>query len=171
MRATADFAELVARNYYKLLAIKDEYEVARLYNEPAFRAGIGELFDGGYEIRYHLAPPLLSHVDPTSGRPRKHAFGPWIGWAFRWLAKFKGVRGTAFDPFGRSEERRAERQLIADYEADLELALANDSADKAAAVRALLAWPEQVRGYGVVKTRSIADAMKLRAAAREQLSR
>ncbi|MBI5784995.1 MAG: indolepyruvate ferredoxin oxidoreductase family protein [Rhodocyclales bacterium] len=169
--ATADFADLVARNYYKLLAIKDEYEVARLYSEPAFRAGIGELFDGGYEIRYHLAPPLLSHVDPTSGRPRKHAFGPWMGWAFRWLAKFKGLRGTAFDLFGRSEERRAERQLIADYEADLDLALANDSADKAEAVRALLAWPEQVRGYGVVKTRSIADAMKLRAAAREQLSR
>jgi indolepyruvate ferredoxin oxidoreductase len=166
---TADFQELVARNYYKLLAIKDEYEVARLYNDPAFRTKIGELFEGDYEIRYHLAPPLLAHVDPTSGRPKKHAFGPWMGTAFRWLAKFKGLRGTAFDVFGRSDERRAERQLIDDYEADIELALARGTPEKADAVRALLSWPEQVRGYGVVKTKSIAVARELREAARKEL--
>jgi indolepyruvate ferredoxin oxidoreductase len=169
--ATADLCQLVARNYYKLLAVKDEYEIARLYNDPAFREQIGELFEGDYEIRYHLAPPLISPVDPASGRPKKRAFGPWMGSAFRWLAHFKGLRGTPFDPFGRTDERRAERQLIADYEADLELALACNSPEDTDAVRALLSWPEQVRGYGVVKTKSIADAMKLRAAARQALSR
>jgi indolepyruvate ferredoxin oxidoreductase len=169
--AKADFSELVARNYHKLLAIKDEYEVARLYNDPAFRERIGELFDGDYEIRYHLAPPLISPVDADTGRPRKRAFGPWIGTAFRGLAKFKSLRGTVLDPFARTAERRAERQLITDYEADLDLALARDSPENADAVRALLAWPEQVRGYGVVKTRNIAEAMKLREAARRELSR
>jgi indolepyruvate ferredoxin oxidoreductase len=169
--ATPDFSELVARNYYKLLAIKDEYEVARLYNDPSFREQIGELFEGDYEIRYQLAPPLISPVDADTGRPRKHDFGPWMGTAFRWLAKFKALRGTAFDPFGRSEERRAERQLVADYEADLNLALAGRTAENADAIRRLLSWPEQVRGYGVVKTRNIAEAMKLRAAARSELSR
>ncbi|MBI4998442.1 MAG: indolepyruvate ferredoxin oxidoreductase family protein, partial [Rhodocyclales bacterium] len=169
--ATADFCELVAHNYYKLLAIKDEYEVARLYNDPAFRAQIGELFEGDYGIRYHLAPPLLSRVDPGTGRPKKHAFGPWMGTAFRWLAKFRALRGTALDPFGRSEERRAERQLIADYQSDLALALTSNSPDKADAIRALLSWPEQVRGYGVVKMKNIAEAMKQRAVAREKLNR
>jgi indolepyruvate ferredoxin oxidoreductase len=169
--ATADFQERVARNYHKLLAVKDEYEIARLYNDPAFREQIGELFEGDYEIRYHLAPPMISPVDPETGRPRKRAFGPWMGTAFRWLAKFKGLRGTAFDVFGKTHERRAERQLIADYEADLALALANNSAGNADAVRALLSWPDHVRGYGVVKTKSIAEAMQLRAAAREKLSR
>jgi indolepyruvate ferredoxin oxidoreductase len=169
--ATADLCEMVARNYYKLLAIKDEYEVARLYNDTTFRERIGELFEGDYEIRYHLAPPLLSHVDAETGRPTKRAFGPWMGTAFRGLAKLRFLRGTMLDPFGHSEERRAERQLIADYEADLELALAKNSADNAEAIRALLSWPEQVRGYGVVKTRNIAEAMNQRAAAREKLSR
>jgi indolepyruvate ferredoxin oxidoreductase len=167
---TADFQACVARNYYKLLAIKDEYEVARLYNDPAFRQRIGELFEGDYNIRYHLAPPGLSRIAPETGRPRKRAFGPWMGTAFRGLAKLKFLRGTPLDPFGRSEERRAEVQLIADYEADLELALASNTPEQADAVRALLAWPEQVRGYGVVKTKNIAEAMKLRAAAREKLS-
>jgi indolepyruvate ferredoxin oxidoreductase len=169
--ATADFCEAVARNYYKLLAIKDEYEVARLYNDPAFRERIGDLFEGDYEIRYHLAPPALSRVDAETGRPTKRAFGPWMGTSFRGLAKLRFLRGTMFDPFGHSEERRAERQLIADYEADLEFALAKNSADNAEAIRALLSWPEHVRGYGVVKTRNIAEAMKQRAAAREKLSR
>jgi indolepyruvate ferredoxin oxidoreductase len=167
--ATPDFQQLVARNYYKLLAVKDEYEVARLYNDPAFKNKIGELFEGDYEIRYHLAPPLLAHVDAVSGRPKKHAFGPWMGSAFRWLAKFKGLRGTAFDIFGRSEERRIEHQLIADYEADVDLVAKRDTQDNAEAVRQLLSWPEQVRGYGVVKMNSIAEAKKLREAARKIL--
>jgi indolepyruvate ferredoxin oxidoreductase len=169
--AMPDFAEMVARNYYKLLAIKDEYEVARLYNDPAFQNKIGELFEGDYEIRYHLAPPLLSPVDPNSGRPKKCAFGPWMGTAFRWLAKFKGLRGTALDVFARSEERRIERQLIADYEADLELALARGGPENADALRALLSWPEQVRGFGVVKVKSIDAVREQREAARRELSR
>jgi indolepyruvate ferredoxin oxidoreductase len=166
---TADFQELVARNYYKLLAIKDEYEVARLYNDPAFKSKIGDLFEGDYKIRYHLAPPLLAKVDATTGRPKKHAFGPWMGLAFRGLAKFKGLRGTAFDLFARSEERRTERQLIADYEADLELALARGRPEKADTVRQLLSWPEQVRGFGIVKTKSIAAMLEQREAARKAL--
>ena len=167
---TADFSALVARNYYKLLAYKDEYEIARLYNEPSFRDKIDDLFEGNYEIRYHLAPPLLSPVDPETGRPVKRAFGPWLAKGFRGLAKLKGLRGTAFDLFGHSEERHAERQLIADYEADLDLALANNSPEKSDAVRALLTWPEQVRGYGVVKMKNIAAARELREAARTALS-
>ena len=167
--ATADSCETVARNYYKLLAIKDEYEVARLYNDPSFREQVGDLFEGDYEIRYHLAPPLLAHVDAISGRPKKHAFGPWMGLAFRWLAKLKGLRGTAFDIFGRSEERRIEHQLIADYEADVDLVAKRGAPDNADAVSQLLSWPEQVRGYGVVKMTSIAEARKLREAAHKAL--
>ncbi|MBU1235436.1 MAG: indolepyruvate ferredoxin oxidoreductase family protein [Gammaproteobacteria bacterium] len=163
------FSELVARNYYKLLAIKDEYEVARLYNDPAFEDEVADLFEGGYEVRYHLAPPILSRVDPATGRPGKHVFGPWLRGAFRGLARLKFLRGTIFDPFGKTEERRAERQLIADYEADLDLALANDSPEKVDAVRALLSWPEQVRGYGVVKMKNIEVARKQRDAARSAL--
>ncbi len=166
---TAEFREAVARSYHKLLAVKDEYEIARLYADPGFREQIAELFEGDYTIRYHLAPPLIARPDPATGRPRKRAYGPWMDTAFRWLARFRFLRGTTFDPFGRTAERRAERQLLADYEADLDLALAKQAEGDSEAILALLSWPEHVRGFGAVKMKHIAEAMKLRAQAREKL--
>ena len=169
--AVPELAETVARNYYKLLAVKDEYEVARLYNDSAFRQEIDNLFEGDFEVHFHLAPPLLSRVDPVSGRPKKHAFGPWLATGFRWLAKLKGLRGTAFDPFGRSEERRAEHRLVADYEADVELVLARVSPERLHTARRLLEWPDSVRGFGVVKMKSIAAMRAPRETARNALER
>ncbi len=161
-------AERVARNYYKLLAIKDEYEVARLYADPAFRAGIDALFEGDFKLRVQLAPPLIARPDPSTGRPRKRSFGPWLLRALPWLARLRGLRGTPWDIFGRSPERRAERQLIRDYEDDVALALTRPAA---AAAGELLAWPEAVRGYGSVKAAAIAALRPRREALRAALSR
>jgi indolepyruvate ferredoxin oxidoreductase len=167
--AAPELAETVARNYYKLLAIKDEYEVARLHSDPAFRERIGALFEGDYKLNFHLSPPLLTKPDAFTGRPKKMAFGPWLGTGFRWLAKLKGLRGTPWDIFGRSEERRAERQLIADYEDDIDLVLNGFSAERIQIGRGLLEWPELVRGYGIVKSRSIEEMHPRREALRQQL--
>jgi hypothetical protein len=108
----------VARNYFKLLAYKDEYEVARLFADPAFRAGLDARFEGGYTLRFHLAPTFLARPDPDSGRIRKIVFGPgWKRPSAGWPAR--RLRGTPFDPFGYHPERKAERALIAQYEADI----------------------------------------------------
>ncbi|MCA8930410.1 MAG: indolepyruvate ferredoxin oxidoreductase family protein, partial [Alphaproteobacteria bacterium] len=105
----------VARNLFKLMAYKDEYEVARLYADDSFAARLGKQFKGDYTLKFHLAPPILGRRDPFSGKPLKTEFGPWMMTAFRLLARMKGLRGTALDIFGRSAERRMERQLINDY--------------------------------------------------------
>jgi indolepyruvate ferredoxin oxidoreductase len=167
--AAPELAETVARNYYKLLAIKDEYEVARLHSDPNFRETIDALFEGDYKLNFHLSPPLLTKPDAFTGRPKKMTFGPWLGTGFRWLAKLKGLRGTPWDVFGRSEERRAERQLIADYEEDVELALTHLNANRLQSAQELLDWPEQVRGYGVVKMRCIENMRSKRESLRQQL--
>ena len=117
-------AEAVARNLFKLMAYKDEYEVARLYSNGDFLRQAAAEFDGKLSFRFHLAPPLLARRDPVTGEPRKMEFGPWMMKVFGLLARLKGLRGTAWDPFGRSEERRTERRLIADYEAVLDELLA-----------------------------------------------
>ena len=98
------------------MAYKDEYEVARLYTQPDFAQRLSATFEGDYTLKFHLAPPVLAKPDPVTGVPRKRAFGPWMMSAFKVLAKLRGLRGTAFDFFGRTEERRLERQLIVDYE-------------------------------------------------------
>jgi indolepyruvate ferredoxin oxidoreductase len=167
--AAPQLAESVARHYYKLLAVKDEYEVARLHSDPAFRERIDALFEGDYTIHFHLAPPLLAKLDPISGRPRKMRFGPWLATGFRWLARLKRLRGTAWDVFGRSAERQAEKQLITDYEADVQLVLAHPDCHCLPLTRQLLDWPEQVRGYGVVKARNIEIARRSRDELRQQL--
>ena len=105
------------------MAYKDEYEVARLYTRPS-SAAAREAFEGDYTLKFHLAPPLFAKPDPVTGVPRKRTFGAWMMSAFRLLAKLKGLRGTAFDVFGRTEERRTERELIADYERTVEELLA-----------------------------------------------
>ena len=112
--------EAVARYYFKLLAYKDEYEVARLFTSGAFQKQVEASFEGE-KLRYtfHLAPPILGRKDKTTGLPKKTSFGPWMMQAFGLLAKLKGLRGTAFDPFGYSTERKTERRLIADYEQPL----------------------------------------------------
>ena len=114
---SSNITEAVARYYFKLLAYKDEYEVARLHADPAFRARIASQFEGDYTLNFHMAPPLLARPDPVTGRPRKMAFGPWVMSLFSVLAWLKPLRGTAFDIFGYTSERRAERALIAEYEA------------------------------------------------------
>jgi indolepyruvate ferredoxin oxidoreductase len=140
----------VALNYSKLLSYKDEYEVARLFTEPEFKAALDEQFDGDYRISFNLAPPVLSGTAPN-GRPKKREFGPLTLKLFSLLTKMKGLRGTAFDPFGRSEERKAERALIAQYEQDIELVLGNLGNIPPHIALSLLSSVDQVRGFGLVK--------------------
>jgi indolepyruvate ferredoxin oxidoreductase len=163
-------AEAVARYLFKLMAYKDEYEVARLYADGSFDRQVkSEL--GGDRLRYrvHLAPPLLARADPATGEPRKMTFGPWIFGAFALLARFKFLRGTPFDPFGYSQERRTERRLVRDYQAMLEEVLARlDGANHHIAV-GLAAIPEKIRGFGYVKMRHLQAAKADEAALLDQL--
>ena len=156
--------DAVARNYFKLLAYKDEYEVARLFADPAFRAGIDARFEGEYTLRFHLAPTFLARPDPDSGRIKKKVFGPWMETALRWLAKARRLRGTPFDPFGYHPERKAERALIAQYEADIGALLGGLDAEGLRRAVALARLPEDIRGFGHVKARSMKKAAEKRAA-------
>jgi len=156
-------AEAVARCLYKLMAYKDEYEVARLHADPAFLAGLDAQFPQGYTVKYHLAPPGIARRDPVTGHLVKRSFGPWMRTAFRWLARFKDLRGSALDVFGKTVERRRERQLIDDYERMLDEVLARLDADNHAAAVALAGVPEEIRGYGHVKEQSLARAERLHA--------
>jgi len=151
-------AEAVARSYFKLLAYKDEYEVARLYTDGEFRRRLEEQFEGDYRIEFNLAPPLLAERDPATGHLRKRSFGPWMMGAFRLLARLKGLRGTAFDPFGRTAERRAERRLIGEYEAVVDELIAGLDGDRHALAVEIAAIPLSIRGFGHVKEASIAAA-------------
>ncbi|MEX0731822.1 MAG: indolepyruvate ferredoxin oxidoreductase family protein [Aquisalimonadaceae bacterium] len=147
-------AAAVARSYFKLLAYKDEYEVARLYTDGAFARQLQRTFDGDYRVELHLAPPLLSRPDPLTGAPRKRAFGPWVFRLLGLLARMKGLRGGWFDPFGYGADRKLERKLIGDYEALVAVLLDGlDQANCDYAVQ-LASLPEQIRGYGHVKANS-----------------
>jgi len=143
--------DAVARGYHKVLAYKDEYEVARLYTDPAFAARIAGQFEGSPRLEVHLAPPILGERDPVTGHARKRTFGPWVFALFRVLARLKGLRGTPFDPFGRTAERRAERALIATYEQAVTEALERLDHDSHSLVAEIARLPEQVRGFGHVK--------------------
>ena len=156
-------AEAVARNYAKLLAYKDEYEVARLYRSAAFRAALDTQFEGARRIEVHLAPPLLARRDRRTGHLQKRAYGQWVLTAFRFLAPLKFLRGTALDPFGRTEERRAERALIAEYETTVAEMLAGLSPTTLATAVALASLPERIRGYGHIKEKSMREAAAERA--------
>jgi indolepyruvate ferredoxin oxidoreductase len=145
----------VATNLFKLMAIKDEYEVARLYAESDFASRVAHEFDGDYKIRFHLAPPLLAKPDPHTGNVRKMEFGPWMMVAFRWLAKARGLRGSFWDVFGRTDERQLERALLADYEEALRKLSTSLSSGNLADAKKLAELPATVRGYGHVKLRSI----------------
>jgi indolepyruvate ferredoxin oxidoreductase len=152
--------EAVARGYHKLLSYKDEYEVARLLAESRQKAAAE--FEGDLRLTYHLAPPVLS-APGADGRPKKRAFGAWFGHVFPYLARLKGLRGTPFDPFGRSAERRMERDLIAQYEADLEEIPGLIRPDTLDAAIALAELPLQIKGFGPVK-QSNADKAAIRRA-------
>jgi len=155
----------VAHNLAKLMAYKDEYEVARLHSDPAFLQKLREQFDGepgkDYQLNFHLAPPLFARRD-SQGHLVKRAYGPWMLTAFRALAKFKSLRGTAFDVFGKTGERRMERQLIEDYFGLIERFRTSLRSDNLAAAIDLARLPENIRGYGHVKERSIELAARHR---------
>lgn len=157
----------VARAYFKLLAVKDEYEVARLFSDPAFSRRLADTFTGDYRVVFHLAPPLMANADPVSGRPVKRRFGPWMMVAFRLLAAMRGLRGRWFDPFSYSAESRLARRLLQDYEADIADILARLDVSNHEAAVSIAALPEKIRGYGHVKE-AAADAARNR---RETLRR
>ena len=143
--------EAVARSLFKLMAYKDEYEVARLHMQTGFTEKLKSEFDGDFRVVHHLAPPFLGAETDARGRPHKRAFGPWIRTPMRVLAHMKRLRGTAFDPFGYTAERRMERDLIGWYEGVVERALARLSPETHDTLRSLLERPMQIRGYGPVK--------------------
>jgi indolepyruvate ferredoxin oxidoreductase len=155
--------ETVARYYFKLMAYKDEYEVARLHSDPAFAQKIAGMFEGDYKVKFHLAPPLLARRD-SKGHLVKREFGPWMMGAFRILARLRGLRGSALDVFGYTAERRTERELIGHYRDTLLGVLPRLSSDNLAQMIALAAVPEDIRGYGHVKERHLLAARAKEAA-------
>ncbi|HEX8013200.1 MAG TPA: indolepyruvate ferredoxin oxidoreductase family protein [Casimicrobiaceae bacterium] len=150
--------EAVARYYFKLLAVKDEYEVARLYSDGEFARRVAAQFEGDYKLVFHLAPPLTNKPDARTGEARKKRYGPWMMAVFRVLASMKRLRGTAFDPFGRTPERKQERALIADYEALIDELTPRLAAHNHAIAVELASIPEHIRGYGHVKQRHLKAA-------------
>src|SRR5207248_10187284 len=148
----------VAINYAKLLAYKDEYEVARLYTDGKFEKQLRDQFDGDFKISFNLAPPLLGGGKDALGRPRKRAFGAWMMPVFRLLAKMRALRGTALDIFGYSADRRLERDLIAGYEKDVATVLGLLSPLTLDTAVELLSLPDRIRRYGPVKEKAVQDA-------------
>ncbi len=148
----------VAINYAKLLAYKDEYEVARLFTDGRFEKQLRDQFDGDFKINFNLAPPMLAGKPDALGRPGKRAFGAWMMPMFKVLAGLRGLRGTAFDIFGYSADRRMERDLIAGYERDVATVLSVLSPVTLDTAIELLSLPDRIRGYGPVKEKSVRDA-------------
>ena len=146
--------DAVARNLYKLMAYKDEYEVARLHTDEGFLQSVRGQFEGDIELHYNLAPPLLSKTN-AKGELVKTPFGPWVRHAFGVLKHLRGLRGSALDVFGYTDERRTERALIDEYRQAIERALATLTADTHAQAVALARTPEGIKGYGHVKARHI----------------
>ena len=155
--ASLPLATAVARAYAKLLAIKDEYEVARLYSDGAFERALREQFADWRRIEFHMAPPLLARPGPD-GRPRKRRFGPWLLHAMKLLAAARRLRGRWLDPFGHTVERRLERQLARDYEAMVDGLLPTLSRERLPLAVEIAALPERIRGYGHVKLAAVASA-------------
>jgi indolepyruvate ferredoxin oxidoreductase len=151
--------EAVARYAFKLMAYKDEYEVARLYTSGDFEQRVKDSFDGDYKLHFNLAPPLFARKD-ADGNLKKAEYGPWMFKAFRMLAKLRGLRGGVFDPFGYTAERKMERQAIVDYDRTLDELIDGLDGDNHALAIEIASVPELIRGYGHVKERHHAAAMK-----------
>jgi indolepyruvate ferredoxin oxidoreductase len=169
-KGCSGLAEAVARYYYKLLAYKDEYEVARLYTDPSFGAALERQFSGDYRLEFHLAPPWLAGKSGSDGRPRKRSFGQWMLSMFRILARMRVLRGTPFDPFGYSADRRLERALIRAYEARMEELLGKLNAENHALAVEIASIPEDIRGYGHVKRTHVEAAREKEAELLQALS-
>ena len=152
----------VAKAYFKLLAVKDEYEVARLYTDGSFERALKREFEGPVRLSFHMAPPLFARRDPATGELQKQTFGPSISRgvmaAFRLMAGLKGLRGTAFDIFGYTAERKGERRMIRDYEAVVEELIQGLGPDTHGLAVEIAGLPLSVRGFGHVKERNRLDA-------------
>ena len=157
-----ELATAVARYYAKLMAYKDEYEVARLMTRKEFFDQLGKTFEGDYRLRFNLAPPLLSRRDPETGRYKKTEFGSWVLTLFKVLAPLKVLRGTSLDIFGYGAHRRHERQLIEGYEATIEALLNTLTIENLPTAVEIARLPEIVRGYDVVKDAGIEEMKNLR---------
>jgi indolepyruvate ferredoxin oxidoreductase len=153
-----ELARAVARYYFKLLAYKDEYEVARLYTDGTFRAQLEEQFSGDYTLRLNLAPQMFNRRHARTNRARKHSYGPWIFPVLKVLAAGKRVRGTRADLFGRTEHRRQERALIAEYEATVRDVLASLRLETLELAIEAVSVPEHIRGFDTVKDQGVAWA-------------
>jgi indolepyruvate ferredoxin oxidoreductase len=147
-----------AINYAKLLAYKDEYEVARLFTDGKFEQQLRDQFEGDFKFSFNLAPPILGGGRDALGRPKKRAFGPGMLRVFRWLAKFRFLRGTVLDVFARSADRRLERELIGAYEKDVAAVLSSLSPANVETAIELLSLPDRIRGYGPVKEKAASEA-------------
>ncbi len=150
-------SETVARYLYKLMAYKDEYEVARLYTSGDFERRLKQQFEGDFKLRFHLAPAILSPKNPKTGQPRKIEFGPWMFLAFKVLARLKVLRGTALDIFGYHRERRRERQLIVEYRDGIERMMSELDRDNYSLLVEIASLPEIIKGYGHIKNDNIKD--------------
>jgi indolepyruvate ferredoxin oxidoreductase len=150
-RGQTGLAEAVARYYFKLLAIKDEYEVARLFTDGSFARKVADQFEGDYRLKFHMAPPLFARRDPDTGEFEKKEYGPWMMGAFRLLAGLRFLRGTPLDVFGYSAERRRERALVAEYERTIEEICGGLNARNHEVAVAIASIPEHIRGFGHVK--------------------
>ena len=159
----------VAEYLAKLMAYKDEYEVARLYSRPEFLTALRTEFEGEVRMHFHLAPPFLAPRDRSSNVPRKVTFGQWMLVAFNLLARLKVLRGTPFDPFGRSRERRLERSLIQQYRADVTAILETLSPATYESAIEIASYPEFIRGFGHVRDQHLKRAMERRGAALAKL--
>ena len=147
----------VAQSLFRLMAYKDEYEVARLYTETTFMASLRKQFDGPLKLRFHLAPPLFAQRDPVSGHLRKVRIGPWMQRAFMVLAKGRRLRGTPLDPFGYTAERRMERELITEYERTIEGILSTLTMHNHLSAVKVAEAAQAIRGFGHVKLSSVAS--------------
>jgi indolepyruvate ferredoxin oxidoreductase len=147
-----DFSLAVAKAAYKLMAYKDEYEVARLFTTDEFKQKLQSQFEGNYKLELNLAPPIISPTDKKTGNPAKMTFGPWMLSAFHLLAKFKFLRGTPLDIFGYLPERKMERELIIDYMETVDRLLADINTDNYELAVEIAGQPMAIRGYGHVKT-------------------
>ena len=154
----SDLSDIVARSFFKLLAYKDEYEVARLFTESAFSNKLAAQFEGNIKLSFHLAPPWLAERDPRTGYAKKKEYGSWMMSAFKILARLKGLRGTPFDPFSRLKERQIERRLIVEFELLIDEILTSLTAKNYDIACELAKTSQSIRGFGHVKDKSITEA-------------
>jgi indolepyruvate ferredoxin oxidoreductase len=164
----------VARAYFRLLAYKDEYEVARLHTTGDFLPTLRRNFGEDFKLRFHFSPPLVAGMDTETGRPKKYEFGGWMLPVLKVLARLKFLRGTRLDPFGRSQERRTERQLIVEYERLVDEVLEGFDPRKFGLAVEILGLAESIKGYGPIKDQSVVryrrSLERLRARWREHTS-